>query len=172
MSTARKYSPFIWKMDCYFALHPYLCWLMAAFCAAAGGLLILECIPADVSVYAFIGLALLVGGGYYFVSRSSERVMDACLQQADTGEKAREMLSLFLRVEKALPEMKKKEIAYSVTIKKGLLLLRSGQRAESLALLKGFTKCWDERQKEYLHHLIALIETRPDFEGFTRKEEN
>lgn len=172
MKKERKYTPFFWKADCFFALHPRLCWLLAAALAVTGGLIILRAFPPDVSVYCFIALALLIAGGYYFLSRASERVMDACLYRADTPEKAREMLPLFLQVEKALPEMKKKENAYAVTVKKGLLLLRSGKREESLALFKGFTRCWDERQKEYLRQLIQLIENRPDFRGFAGKEEN
>lgn len=172
MKKNRKYTPLFWKMDCFFALHQGLCWGIAAICAVAGGLLILSCIPADINVYCFIALALLIAGGYYFLSRASERVMDECLERADSREAAEKILPLFLQVEKALPEMKKKEMAYAVTVRKGILLLRAGKRAESLALLKGFTKCWDEGQKEYLRQLIALIETRPDFEGFARKEEN
>ena len=172
MKKERKYTPFFWKADCFFALHPYLCWGMAAGLAVIGGLAILRFAPATVSVYCFIALALVIAGGYSFLSRASERIMDECLNQSDTPEKAAAMLPLFLLVEKALPEMKKKETAYAVTVKKGILLLRAGKREESLILLKGFNKCWDEKQKEYLQHLISLIETRPDFGGFTRKEEN
>ena len=172
MNMAQKNAPFFWKMDCFFARHQRLCWVLAAFLAVTGGVLTLHFLPAHAHVYGFIVLALLIAGGYYFISRSAERVMEACLQKADTPESARELLPLFLQVERALPEMKKKEIAYAVTVKKGLLLLRAGKREESLALLKGFTRCWDERQKEYLHYLIELIQTRPDFWGFTRKEEN
>ena len=35
-----------------------------------------------------------------------------------------------------------------------------------------YSSLFSEKQKEYLQHLIALIETRPDFWGFARKEEN
>ena len=172
MKKEKKDIPFFWKMDCFFALHPRFCWLMAAGLAVMGGLLILNFVSDDISVYCFIALALLIAGGYSFLSHAAERVMDACLNAADTAEKAADLLPLFLQVEKALPEMKKKETAYAVTVKKGILLLRAGKREESLSLLKGFNKCWDEKQKEYLQQLIQLIESRPDFWGFARKEES
>lgn len=171
MKEKRAYTPFLWKMDCFFALHQRLCWLMAAGAAVLGGLLILCLVPEEYSVYAVLALALLDAGGYHFLAQSSRRVMKECLCRAESREAAAEMLPLYERAERAMPAMKQREMAYMLTIEKGLLMLRAGRREESLSLLRGFSKCWDERQKEYLRQLIEQIEARPDFCGFAGKEE-
>lgn len=159
-----------WKIDSILALHQRLCWLGCALMAIAGALIILNVFPPNASVYATIVLALALMFLYQWLAQAPARAMIQCMERAEDSASAAQMLKWLLNMEKSLPGMKKKEMAYDLVLFKGILMLRAGCREDALALFKNFTQIWDDRQKEQLQNIIARIEIDPAYDGWNRKE--
>lgn len=146
------------KLDAYVALRQRLCWLAAAGVAVAGEALILLFLPPRHSTYFTLALALLLMLGYQWAARAPWRALTAAYEAGKAAEKRQAALDFVLRLEKALPAMKKKEMAYQLTVIRALLLHGLGRKEEALSLLRGFTQIWDAAQREQLEDLIRQME--------------
>ena len=159
MSNTHEINRRRWLRDCSLALHQRLCWLICALAAVAGALAILRFSPDDLSVYFTVALALLLMGVYQYLAKAPQRVLnDWMALRAQGAVSSGDALKYILLMEKALPSMKKKEMAYSLTCAKGVLLFESGHPREAMDLLQNFRQIWDEAQREHIHHLIEKMQ--------------
>ena len=148
-------------LDVFLALRQRLCWLAAAGAAVAGAVLILRFSPPRLSPYFTVALALALMLGYQWAARAPGRALAAAYEAGKDAAGRGEALAFVLRLEKALPPMKKKEMAYQLTVVRALLLRGLGQGEEALSLLRGFTRVWDAAQREQLDELIRQMEEKP-----------
>ena len=150
-----------WKMDCWLALHQRLCWLMFAALAVGGTLLIVTLLPRESASYGVIVLAFLLMFGYQWAAASCTRAMNGwILKQNAKTVSSQDCLHFLEQLEKRLPAMKKKEMAYRLTVARGSLLFATGKRQEGIDLLEGFDRCWDESQKEQIAHIIQDMKNK------------
>jgi len=68
-------------------------------------------------------------------------------------------LHFVVSLEKTLPAMKRKEMAYTITCAKGVLLFEAGKCQDALSLLQSFDRIWDESQREHLNSLIDQMQS-------------
>lgn len=149
----------LFALDCSFALHQRLCWLICALATVAGALAILRFSPDHLSIYFTVTLAILIMLIYQYLARAPMRAMKGWMTlRAQGGAASRAALGYILRLEKALPSMKKKEMAYSLACCKGVLLFETGRKKEALDLLANFQKTWDESQREHIRMLIQQMQ--------------
>ena len=166
MSEKKKKAPSYtnekrWKFDCRLALHQRLCWLIFAALAVGGGLLIMTFAPQSVSAYATIALALILMIGYQWAAQSPNRALNGwAFRNNEKTIAPQDALDYLDLLEKKLPTMKKKEMAFRLTEMRGFLLFLTGKQQEAIALLEGFDRCWDQDQRQRLAEHIRLFKEK------------
>lgn len=157
----QHYSKKTWKLDCWFALHQRLCWLFCAAIAIGGSMLIMSFLPETISTYVIIALALALMIGYQWMGRSPNRALNGWAIKCNQKEKAPEDFLLFLNaLEKKLPAMKKKEMAFRLTQVRAFLLFLTGKQQEGINLLENFDGCWDEKMKQQIADDIRQLKEK------------
>lgn len=155
----KYYNEKTWKLDCRLALRQRACWVVCAAAAIGGGALIMRCFPQGTAHWVIIVWALLLMTGYQWVSRAPVRALSGWMGQRNAGETDRQAaLSYVEALEKKLPGMKRKEMAFLLTNARGLLLFETGRQQEGIDLLRNFTDTWDDRQRQHLDKLIDRME--------------
>ena len=126
----KYYNEKTWKLDCRLALRQRACWVVCAAAAIGGGALIMRCFPQGTAHWVIIVWALLLMTGYQWVSRAPVRALSGWMGQRNAGETDRQAaLSYVEALEKKLPGMKRKEMAFLLTNARGCCSLkRAGSR--------------------------------------------
>lgn len=169
MSEKKTRSDTAFRLDCFLALHQRACWIAAAALAVLGAVLIVRLVPASAGTYCTLGLAFLIMAAYRWVSAAPRRALKGWADKAKAPEEfsrrfAQDFWDYLMRMEKALPGMQKKEMAYSLTCWKAALLSALGKKQEALHLLQSFDQIWDESQREQIQKMIAKLtgDSSPD----------
>ena len=161
-----------WKMDCWLALHQRLCWLIFAILAIGGGALFMLCVSDSIAYYGVFVLAVILMLGYQWTSQAPIRALNGWFIKRKQGKAAPcDVLSFLDALEKKLPAMKKKEMAFSLTEGRAVMLALTGKPREGIDLLENFNLCWDEAQRQRIAEDILKIKEET---GYTpeEKEEN
>ncbi len=164
MSEKKQDDLRMFRLDCFLALHQRSCWAAAAVLAVAGALIIVRTVSGSALTYAALALAFLLMAAYRWAAGAPARAIrkwSGCVQSKEAGAE-KKMLDFILALEKTLPSMKKKEMNYTLTGWKAVLMNALGQREEALELLKGFDQYWDRSQRDQFDALIRKIEGKND----------
>lgn len=141
------YNEKTWALDCRLALMQKPIWLLCAVLALLGGWLIMHFMPEDTAHFGIIALALLLMIGYQWAAKAPGRALSGWIVKHNQREATpREILSFLDALEKKLPAMKKKEMAFTLTEMRAILMFQIGAQQEAIALLENFDRCWDESQ--------------------------
>ena len=152
-------------LDKWMAMHQRACWAIFAGTAGAGAAAILWLTPKSVGAYAAFGFAVALMLGYRWCADAPKRVLRAVgkrLRIPPDGKRDAESLALMDSMEKRLPSMQKKELAFPCTVYRSALLARLRRREEALTLLRAFDRIWDASQREQIDELIRLISGSDD----------
>lgn len=168
----KYYTEKTWGLDCRLALHQRLIWLLCAVLAIALGVLIMQLLPPVSARTGVIILAMALMLGYQWAARAPQRAMNGwIIQYNEKKVQPQAVLDYVEQLEKRLPAMKKKEMAFTLTEARAIMMFRTGKQQEALALLEGFDRCWDKDQRQRLVGHIAVLKEKmgqtPD-----EKEEN
>lgn len=161
-----------WALDCRLALKQQLLWVIFAVIAIGCGWMIMYFIPEDTAHYFLIALALILMVCYQWASRAPGRALAGWVVKHNQNEAAPEDVLAFAdALEKKLPAMKKKEMAFTLTEVRAVMMFKTGARQEAIHLLENFDRCWDEsqlqRKEEYLRRMKEKMSQAAD-----EKEEN
>ena len=162
MSEKKQPLAFLIPLDRWLALHQRLCWLIVAAVAVLGAVIFVALLPVRSGTVAAFVMAVLLMLSYRWISDAPMRSVRDWGKKANahgqfTRADAEAFLDYVLRLEKALPAMKKKEMDYSLTGWKAVLLSALGRKEEALSLLRGFDRYWDAEQKTAFDSLIRKI---------------
>ena len=160
MKEAKPRSDQAFGRDQWLALHQKQSWMILAALALLGAAAITLYAPPNtstvLSVILAVGLMLL----YSWLSNAPVRAIREWVRrmiEETTREKAQAFLDFLLRLEQALPSLRKKELAFALNQNKAAVLNTLGRKDEALALLRSFDQIWDPAQKERIDALIRKI---------------
>lgn len=156
--------------DPFLALHQRLCWMVMVVLIVGAAVLIRQFAGPQESLYFTVALLFFFMLLYNWCALAPRRAMRAVLTEARNDQtKWQSALDFILRLEKALPVMKRKEMAFELTVYRARAMFEVGQKEEALALLRGFDKIWDPDQQDTINSMIQGIEARlnpaPEGEG-------
>jgi len=152
----KKYSDKIWRLDQFLALHQRLCWGICAFMVLLAALLTAN--GQEWMIYLLLALALLLMGAYHWMRRAPVRALSGWMERRKAGTADLQAgLAFVLKMEKALPSMLRKELAFLLVNVKAIFLFDTGSREEALSLLENFTDTWDESQRENIRNNIRKM---------------
>ena len=150
-----------WKLDCWLALHQKQIWLLCAALAIALGVLVMQLLPPVSARTGVIILAILLMLGYQWAARAPHRALNGWTIKCNQKEKTPEdFLSFLNALEKKLPAMKKKEMAFRLTQVRAFLLFLTGKQQEGIDLLENFDGCWDEKMKRQIAEDIRQLKEK------------
>ena len=158
------------RLNRFLALHQPHCWLFIGGSAVVGALAILRFFPTKVTEFSIL-LALLLYAVYLFCMQSPLRALNGVMQGL-TPWNIQEAFGFVWRLEKSLPALKRREMAFSILTAKAVLLTRIGKFDEAISLVRSFDQVWNEDQRESLNSLMRQIEEVKESIQQKRKEEN
>ena len=161
----------LFRIDRFLALHQPHCWLFVAGMAVVGMLAILRFMPGQEKALTILW-ALMLYGLYTWMSRAPLRALSGVMNRIATPGETKEAFAFVWGLEKALPSLKRREMAFSILTAKAVLLARVGQFDDALRLLRGFDRIWDPSQKEHLESLMRQLEGVKTRARQAGKEEN
>lgn len=147
-------------LNSWMALHQRACWLILTAAAVAGAALIVWLVPAAQNVYFTVGLAALLMLAYRKCAGAPVRALRQVTEQLRTPpDPARDNQALdsLNALDARLPTLRRKELAYSITCCRAVLLARLNRKDEALTLLRSFDRVWDVSQRQEINVLIQKI---------------
>ncbi|MBR5430073.1 MAG: hypothetical protein IK116_06045 [Firmicutes bacterium] len=167
MKEIKPRSDRAFQLDQWMALHQRRCWLIAAGAALAGAAAIVYLAPASSRTVLIAALAMGLMLLYRWSAGAPGRAMTEWvrrLREESTPDRNREYLDFLLRMEKSLPTLQRKELAFPLLIHKSYRLNLLGRGEEALTLLRSYHQIWDPAMKERIEEMIRLVsgETPPE----------
>ncbi len=145
------------RRDAFLALHQQHCWVTVAGAAVLGAYLILRFCKNE-AVVPTIVLALSLAAVYQWAGHAPDRALRGWIEKANNEHCFADALCFAETLSDALPAMKKKEMAYSLTVTRAVQLANLGRLQEALELAQGFGQTWNSAQKEQLSTLIQNLQ--------------
>ena len=165
MKEPKPRSDRAFQLDQWLAAHQKHCWIILAALALIGAAVITYRAPKNTSTVLSIALAIGLMLLYTWVSNAPVRAIREWVrrlrEETDHGinnsVSNQGFLDFLLLLEKTLPSLRRKELAFTIVQTKASALYHLGRKEEALALLRSFNQIWDPRQKEILDELIQKI---------------
>lgn len=147
----------LWKADCFFALHQRLCWLFMALLAGLTAWRLQGIHSESTQITAIVLLIILMITVWKLLEQAPYRAAQGWMAlRRIHGPKA--ALAFMDRLEKKLPRMKQKEMAFFFANYRAFLLFETGRQQEAIDLLKNFKAIWNDEQKKMLQTNIDGLE--------------
>ena len=166
-------------LDQWIALRQKQCWIVLAAAALVGAAAITYLAPKNTSTVLSVALAIGLMLVYSWVSNAPVRAIREWVrrlrEETNNGIENpvtnQAFLDFLLLLEKTLPSLRRKELAFPIVQTKASALYHLGRKEEALALLRSFDQIWDPRQKEILDELIQKISGKNEHTDTEPKEQ-